>query len=81
MLDLIVLNAAACANGQCPPQQTVTLVQQPAVVAVAQAVPGKVVTQYRRGLFGKLRPSQSTVTTTASEPKAAKGSACKGGCK
>lgn len=87
MLDLLVLNN--CATGTCPQVQQVvsaSYVLAPQVVAVAPLVPGKtkVVTQYKRGLFGKLRPEYSTVTTTVaevSEAKAAKGSACKGGCK
>lgn len=82
MIDYLVLQS--CQSGSCPQQvAAASYVLAPQVVAVAPLNPGKtkVVTQYRRGLFGKLRPSQSTVTATASEPKAAKGSACKGGCK
>jgi hypothetical protein len=76
MLDLIVLNAANCASGQCPQQAVV--IQQP-VVAVAQSVPGKTVVKYRRNLFGKHIPVQVQVS---SEVVSASSSSCsKGRCK
>lgn len=62
MLDLIVLNAAACANGQCT--QPVAIIQQPGIVAVASVVPGKTVVKYRRNLFGRLVPIYAEVSAT-----------------
>jgi len=85
MLDLILLNN--CATGTCPQVQQVvsaSYVLAPRVVAVAPSMPGKTVVQYKRNIFGQLRPVYATVTTTVaevSEAKAAKGGTCKGGCK
>ena len=85
MLDLIVLNSQACATGTCPQAiVTASYVLAPQVVAAAPLLPGKtkVVTQYKRNLFGKLVPSYSTVTTSIAATQAveSKGT-CKGGCK
>ena len=87
MIDYLVLQS--CQSGSCPQQVvSASYVMAPRVVAVAPVLPGKtkVITQYKRNLVGKLVPAYATVTTNAavleaSEPKAAKGSACKGGCK
>lgn len=82
MLDLIVLNAAACANGQCPQtQQALTVIQQPAVVAVASAVPGKTVVKYRRNIFGRLIPVYAEVTATVAATATASGNCAGGKCK
>ena len=83
MIDYLVLQS--CQSGSCPQQvAAVSYVLAPQVVAVAPALPGKTVVQYKRNIFGQLRPVYATVTTTvaeASEAKAAKGGTCKGGCK
>ena len=83
MLDLIVLNAQACATGTCPQAVVATsYVLAPQVVSVAAAVPGKTVVKYKRNIFGQLRPYYATVTTemAVSEAKGS-GASCKGNCK
>lgn len=76
MLDLIVLNAAACANGQCT--QPVAIIQQPAIVAVASVVPSKTVVKYKRNLFGRLVPVYAEVSATVA---ATSGNCAGGKCK
>lgn len=85
MLDLIVLNGAACASGSCAQAQQVvsaSYVLAPQVVAVAQAVPGKTVVKYRRNIFGQMKPVYAEVASdVAAVSSSGSKSSCKGNCK
>ena len=84
MLDLIVLNAQACATGTCP-QAVIAATPVVATYAVAAPLlPGKTTVQYRRNLFGRLVPVQATnefvVESATVQAKGAKGAKGSSGC-